>query len=74
MDEEEIEEVALWAPEGGEGEGISESSEEGDGPGPPHSLCLSSVSLSFVLGTRRCFLFFLCLAVSGKKENRDTPL
>ena len=35
VDEEELEEVALWAPEEEEGPGISESSEEEGGPGPP---------------------------------------
>ena len=35
VDEEELEEVVLWAPEESEGSGISESSEEEDGPGPP---------------------------------------
>ena len=35
VDEDELEKVELWAPEGDEGSGISESSEEEDGPGPP---------------------------------------
>ena len=35
VDEEEMDEIALWAPGEGEGTGISESSEEEDGPGPP---------------------------------------
>ena len=35
VDEEGLEEMVLWAPEEKEGSGISESSEEEDGPGPP---------------------------------------
>ena len=35
VDEGDLEEVMLWAPEEEEGSGVSESSEEEDGPGPP---------------------------------------
>ena len=34
VEEEELDEIELWAPEEEEGFGISESEEE-DGPGPP---------------------------------------
>ena len=35
LDEDEMEEVELWAPEVEEGSDISKSSEEEDEPGPP---------------------------------------
>ena len=35
VEENELEEVVLWAPEEEDGSDISESSEEEDGPGPP---------------------------------------
>ena len=35
LEEDEMEEVELWAPEEVERSDISESSEEKDGPGPP---------------------------------------
>ena len=69
LDEDEIEEVELWAPEVEEGSDISESSEEEDGPGPPP---LVHVFLVFLLFRGREGVFsFLSLTAYGRKENKQ---